>query len=263
VFNSISSDAPPASELPIPLGLDDVHIWVVSFGAFAERASVFERFLSSLELKESEQFHFAIHRDRFLIRRGLLRIILAAYLKTRANDIIFQFEQNGKPALSGRFRASEITFSVSHSGDVAVFAITQKRAIGVDIEQLHHIDGVNTIVNQFFSSQECKRFDELPIEDRIVSFFNLWTRKEAWLKATGESLPDLLNMVEASFIPEEPVRLLSVPGGEKLLLSWSLHEIQPWPNYVGAICSYSADASVVKIKHFDTGEALLSRQFKF
>ena len=77
-----------------------------------------------------------------------------------------------------------------------------------------------------------------------MSFFNLWTRKEAWLKATGEGITHLLNQVEVSFLPSEPARLLRLPEVYLKTMSWSLHKLEPSPDFVGALAIANNAAAI-------------------
>ena len=75
----------------------------------------------------------------------------------------------------------------------------------------------------------------MPSEQTPAVFFNLWTRKEAWLKATGEGIAHLLNQVEVSFQPGEPVRLLQLPTSYLNSAPWSLYELSPRLGFAGAL----------------------------
>jgi 4'-phosphopantetheinyl transferase len=108
-------------------------------------------------------------------------------------------------------------------------------AVGVDVERIRAIKDAEDLVERFFSPRESRLFKKLPPEKRPAAFFNLWTRKEAMLKATGEGIGSALSSVEVSFLPGEPARLLAIGGDPSHALEWSLHDFAPVSGYVGAV----------------------------
>src|SRR5436190_1470399 len=83
--------------------------------------------------------------------------------------------------------------------------------------------------NRFFSSSESECLKGLRDIQKSRAFFNLWTRKEAWLKATGDGISDSLNQVEVSFLAGEPARLIRLFGKTEAVQNWTLHELVPAP----------------------------------
>jgi len=108
--------------------------------------------------------------------------------------------------------------------------------LGLDVEGIRTVKDVAELVQRFFSARENSLFQELSPEQKNIAFFNLWTRKEAWLKATGQGISQNLNRVEVSFLPGESARLLALPEAfHSPNNTWSLHELVPAPGFVGAL----------------------------
>lgn len=120
-----------------------------------------------------------------MVTRGLLRQILANCVNATPEQIAFSYGTNGKPALAGRHAACGLEFSVSHSGDYALVGVAMRRAIGVDIEQLRPMANFASMAAGYFSAAEIEALDALPETERLRAFFSCWTRKEAFMKATG------------------------------------------------------------------------------
>lgn len=91
------------------------------------------------------------------------------------------------------------------------------------------------LVHQFFSAREAAVFSKLPWEQQPAAFFNLWTRKEALLKATGEGIAHSLDKVEVSFLPGEPARVLSLPTEPWARGEWTLTELAISPASAAAL----------------------------
>jgi 4'-phosphopantetheinyl transferase len=190
-----------------------------------------------VETERAERFRFSRHRDRFVVGRGCLRAILASYLECDPAEIEFANGPNGKPVLAGRFSLAGLHFNQAHSEDVMLAAVTRAGPIGVDVERIRALPDAEELVRRFFSSREAEAFHLLPEDQRTVSFFNLWTRKEAWLKATGEGITHSLSLVEVAFLPDEPARLLSIAGREALAADWTLTDLQPAKDYAAALAT--------------------------
>lgn len=73
------------------------------------------------------------------------------------------------------------------------------------------------------------------------AFFNCWTRKEAYVKATGKGLAVPLDQFEVSLVPEEPTALLRVQWDSQEAVRWSLQELTPAPGYVAALAVEGKD----------------------
>jgi 4'-phosphopantetheinyl transferase len=176
----------------------------------------------------------------------------------------FAYGPHGKPALAGGQPAeADPQFNLAHSENLALLAFAHTGAVGVDVEQVRPMPDADQLVARFFSPREQFAFKQLPDEQKPAAFFNLWTRKEAWLKATGDGIGHLLSQVEVSFLPGEPARLLSVPpsrpGAEPDVArsagpdpireapnwpKWSLYHLTPAPGFTAAL-ALAQPASVV------------------
>jgi len=164
-----------------------------------------------------------------------LRTILAQYLETNPALLRFDYLQNGKPVLASEFASAGIHFNLAHTGDLALIAITRIGAVGVDVEHVRPIENADDLVARFFSRREDELFQKVSTEQKPIAFFNLWTRKEALLKATGEGITRSLSLVEVSFLPGEPARLLAISGDTEAARRWLLKELAPAKGFAGAV----------------------------
>jgi 4'-phosphopantetheinyl transferase len=139
------------------------------------------------------------------------------------------------PGEGARRAGGALHFNLAHSEGVGVLAVTQTGQVGVDVEQVRRLLDFKELVTQFFSLREAAEFLRLEREQQPAAFFNLWTRKEALLKATGEGIAHSLNRVEVSFLPGEPARVLSLPAEPWAGGDWSLVDLTISPDYAGAL----------------------------
>jgi 4'-phosphopantetheinyl transferase len=192
----------PAHNPPSPgtaPGHDEVHLWFADLDS--ADPSRFLPFLSPGELARALRYHFPRDRDRFIVRRGVLRELLAGYRDADPCELRLCEGRNGKPALSPAAGGAHLTFSLSCSGNAALFAIARDRELGVDLEQIRCFPEMDEIVGRFFSPAERKAFNLLGQEERAQAFFVYWTAKEAFVKATGEGLSRPLHSFDVSPVP--------------------------------------------------------------
>jgi 4'-phosphopantetheinyl transferase len=224
---------PPPSSLK--LNNDEVHVWKAFLDQPAAIIQTLAQTLSIEEKKRSEQFHFDRDRERFIVGRGILRAILGCYLSVEPNRLQFSYEDNGKPRLVEYICSGTIHFNLSHSDDLALYGFTRDREIGVDIERIRDIPEMEQIAERFFSERENAVFRALPQGKKKKAFFNCWTRKEAFIKATGDGLALPLNTFDVTLAPDDPVALTNFAGSLKEAANWSLHALTPFLDYIGAI----------------------------
>jgi 4'-phosphopantetheinyl transferase len=171
---------------------------------------------------------------RFVAARGALRRILAWYTGERPEHLRFSYSTWGKPRLEPAARGQRIEFNVSHSGQLAVYAIADGRRLGVDVERIVPVtENDERLSRSWLSEQELAEMSTLDVSARTRCFYSLWTHKEAYLKARGEGL---------SLAPDR-VRIPRAPAGgsfESAFESgaaqrWSLRELEAGPGYAAAL----------------------------
>jgi 4'-phosphopantetheinyl transferase len=221
----------------LPLSRDEVHVWRASLD---QPASVVERLRNTLDGAErarAARFHFEKDRVRFVVARGALRAILGRYLRVLPARLQFQYSPYGKPSLGAEFAGSGLDFNVSHSHSLALFAFARGRALGVDVERLRAGAADQQIAERFFSEYEVSALCGLPAARQPRAFFDCWTRKEAYIKATGEGLSFPLAEFDVSLLPDEPAALLRVRGDACEAERWDLRALDVAPDYAAALAA--------------------------
>ena len=217
------------------LGDDEVHVWRASLNQPAAALAVFKQILSADELERAARFHFQTDRDHFVVARAVLRLILSSYLGIAPEQLRFDFNAYGKPALAGATAGSAaLRFNLSHSRDLVIYGVARNRELGLDLEYVRDDFDTAQIAGQFFSLREVEALGALPRGLQAEGFFRCWTRKEAYIKARGQGLSLPLTEFDVSLAPGEPAKLLSASDpGE--VSRWSLSEIAAAPGYMAAI----------------------------
>ena len=208
----------------LALGPADVHVWRVPLASAPAEVDALARTLDADERQRAAKFYFERDRRSFTVARGALRTLLGRYLDVPASAVQFGYRDKGKPYLRSP-TARNLQFNLSHSGSFALIAVAWDRALGVDVELRRAIPDLVSLAQTSFSPREFAEFRALPLAHHTEAFFTCWSRKEAFIKATGEGVSQLADFdvtlrpgdpAEIRWIRDEPApyrwRLLALPA---------------------------------------------------
>jgi 4'-phosphopantetheinyl transferase len=187
------------STWPIPppnisLKLAEVHLWQVNLMPYS--SAEFWRLLSQDEQQRAEKFRQAKTQQQFVTVRGILRLLLGQYLESDPQTLSFSYGVHGKPRLQSPGNHLPLEFNLSHSGDLALYALTLEHPLGIDLEQIRPDCNYLAIAQRFFTAEEVSGLLSLPLEQQSAAFFQIWTAKEAYIKALGGSIFSGLSQLE-------------------------------------------------------------------
>jgi phosphopantetheinyl transferase len=147
-------------------------------------------FLSKEEKVKSLRFRFARDRKSYTVVHGILRWMLGRHFGIPPGEVKINYNSYGKPSVSGYPR--EMFFNLSHSSGVSVLAFDPEHAIGADVEGIDESFGFEPIVHHFFSLDEGQYIFGTEEISR-QRFYEIWTRKEALMKAVGVGITENLH----------------------------------------------------------------------
>lgn len=159
-----------AANLAEPLHDDEIHVWQLAYQRAAGRTP--------------------------------LRQVLAGYLGTTPERIGLLEDEHGRPRLDPRHR-SPLDFNWSHSGERAVLAIARNLTPGIDLERVRERPRALAIAERYFSAAETRMLSELAPPQRSQAFLQLWTAKEAVLKAHGRGIAFGLHRLDIHSAPSQ------------------------------------------------------------
>ncbi len=171
----------------LQLGLGEIHIWQRCLQASEQICDEAFALLSEDEQAKAQRFHFAKHRRRYIMARSGLRKILCYYFPLQAEQFIFAYSPHGKPSIAYPKNPNAIQFNISHSGEIALYGLSCQYELGIDIETISDrpTDG---LAQRFFAPEEAAQLMRLHQGERKKSFYDVWTQKEAFIKALGLGL---------------------------------------------------------------------------
>jgi len=199
-FHSLSEPERPAL-LP-----DEIHVWLVDLDQNPKSSDS----LNASERDRASRYHFESDRCHFTTRRTILRQLVGSYLKCSPAEVEFTTNPAGKLGVAGG-----LEFNLSGAGELALYGFARDRALGVDLAKCRADFQWQEVVESFFHPTEATYLRELPAPEQVATFFQLWTIKEAFVKANGGGLTQPL--AREDFTPllrtEERTRVL--PDGTR------------------------------------------------
>jgi 4'-phosphopantetheinyl transferase len=225
---------PPFSHVP-PLPCDEVHVWQSALDHDPATVQRLEGLLDFDERGRAGRFYFRKDRERYIVGRGLLRMLLGQYLRVGPDAVRLWYTAHGKPVLVSEIGESDLTFNVAHSDSLILYAVARGREVGVDLERLRPGVECRELAEWFFSPREAAELAAVPPEQQERAFFAGWTRKEAYIKALGLGMAVPLDRFAVSLAPDRAAALLAAEHDPAQLGRWELCELTPAPGYLGAL----------------------------
>ena len=235
-----------------PLRAGAIDVWYVDLAVDAGTAARLAASLAEDERARAARFRFERDARRFVVARSALRAVLGGYLGVAPGGLAFSYGAHGKPMLGADHTA--LDFNVSHSGEVAVIAAGWRRAVGVDVEQWRPLPDLAALAARVFAPSELTALGALAEAERPAAFFRCWTRKEAFIKATGRGLTQPLDGFAVSLAADEPARFLDIAGDPEALARWTLYDLRLPAGYTGALVVEGA-AGALRVRAWSPAEA--------
>jgi 4'-phosphopantetheinyl transferase len=241
--------SPPPESLDLCENPDDgptVHLWRLSLDQPPQVIERLAGLLTGEETKRAARFRFERDQNCYTLTRGCLRLLLGEYLHISPKDIVFVIGEHGKPALSASQQPlPPIEFNASHSGQASLFAFSLGRRVGVDVELMRPRLSRDLVAKHHFSPSEVDAVMDGDDDGQLQRFYRCWTRKEAYMKATGAGIA--LGLKSFAVSVDDDARLLWTDRGDAD--RWQLADVALEDDYMGAVCVEGEEA--VEIRGFD------------
>ena len=208
---------------------NELHVWSISLIQPEKILQKLAGLLDENERTKANKFKFEIDRQNYIVAHGAMRQILAKYLECKPENIIFNFNDYGKPFLPEN--KYQIEFNLSHSKSRALVAVAKNKRVGIDIEYIRSEIVESNIAGQFFSARENEALQSLDANQQQKAFFDCWTRKESFIKAIGKGLSFPLKSFDVSLKPADPARLLYINDSRIEAARWQMVELIINENY--------------------------------
>ncbi|RJF79689.1 4'-phosphopantetheinyl transferase superfamily protein [Azospirillum cavernae] len=219
----------------LPAGV--IRVWFADLRALSGRLPELRALLTHDEIERAQRFTMERLTNRFILRRGLLRVLLGRCTGQAPGGLRFDYGSHGKPSLVGGGPA----FNLADSEDSVAIAVAAEGRIGVDIERLRDIESADGISDRFFHPTECAALHALPPDQRNEGFLLGWTRKEAFIKAAGVGLSMPLDQFAVTVTPGLPVAVQAIDEALRADAGtpddWSLFDRRVLPETIAAVAA--------------------------
>lgn len=208
------------------LAPDHVHIWYRLTEALDETGVARAvAVLSDSERKRGQRFIFPRDRRDYAAAHALTRVALSRCADLAPEQWRFQQGTDGKPSLAADGNTPTLTFNLSHTHGLVACAIAPGVDVGIDVEGVDRQVGAEEVATRFFSPGERADLARCPADERARRFFELWTLKEAYIKAIGKGLSHPLNTF--GFALNEPGSIGFRPPSDVDVAAWQFALFAP------------------------------------
>lgn len=203
------------------MNIDTIEVWHGNINVADAAYRSYWRVLDSDEQARAGKFKNDLLRRRYVEVHGRLRKLLARILNEAPEKINIKTAEHGKPYLVD---TPELVFNLSHSADLMVIAVGRNCQLGVDIEICKPKSSFTGLVDKCFAKEEIAYWSKFSEAQQVVEFYHFWTRKEAFVKATGRGISLGLSLCVIN--PENPTRFLRVPKDCGEASSWYAQDLE-------------------------------------
>jgi 4'-phosphopantetheinyl transferase len=200
--------------VPRQLNPGDVHVWHRATASLDEASLLADVDLLSAEEKiRHARFMFDRDKRDFAVAHALVRRVLSLYSATPPREWRFAGSPNQKPRLADE-QAGEppLLFSLSHTHGVVACAVSRGLEVGIDVESIDRIVDAADVARRFFAPSEIAMLDACTADEHSTRFVELWTLKEAYVKAIGRGLIVPLDQFSFSFDDIGRIEFAAEPG---------------------------------------------------
>lgn len=223
---------------------NEVQVWHGTVTEQDEDYLTYWRMLDDAEQTQAQKFKQVLLQQRYVVIHGRLRQLLGQLLNQAPEKISIKKAEYGKPYLADY---PELAFNISHTANKVVIALGWNCYLGIDIEICKPRLNLSGLVNKCFAQEEIAYWTLLPEAKKTQAFYRFWTRKEAFVKATGQGIISGLHNCVVN--PEKPVGFLRVPDLCGKASVWHIVDIELGDGLCSALVA-DKEFSVIKLMAF-------------
>jgi 4'-phosphopantetheinyl transferase len=226
----------------INLSTEEIHVFLFQLDLF--KYDDFFSCLSDDEVERANKLKVDDKKTQFVITRGVLRQLLSNVLDMSEKEIVFNYGEHNKPYLDCQYNNQSVEFNVSHSGNYALIALGLKDKLGVDIEMINNKVDYQSLSQRFFSNIERKSLLKINESEQLDTFYRIWTRKEAFIKATGKGVTFGLDRFS---VPAnvETVDIINIDKTDQDSEQWYCYDLVDNENYKTALVSSNKSKEII------------------
>lgn len=189
--------------------------------------------LSADELATARRFVRDIHRLRYAVCHGKLRVLLSRYLNVAPESLRFARHAYGKPYLvDANGQPEALQFNLSHSADWMLLGVGST-PLGIDIEVWDQRHDLASLAEEILAPEEKCYWQTLSVSEQVPAFYRFWTRKESLVKAVGCGIGVGVGDIVTSWFGEP--KFLFLPDACRPSRDWRLIDLELEPGMSAAL----------------------------
>jgi 4'-phosphopantetheinyl transferase len=213
-----------------------VDLWIAAPGPLVARFAGAQGLdgLGDEDRAHVQRFRQARHRELAQGSRLLQRLAVAAVAGCAPADLRFAREPGGRPVVAAPPMARALAFSAANTAGLVACAVSRCGPVGLDVEP-REAPLPAELVAGCLTANERTALLALPDAARGARFRQLWTLKEAYLKAIGRGIDAPLDRIGFRLDGERPRgdAAAADPGP----LDWWFHDVDAVPSHRISLCT--------------------------
>lgn len=250
LLSTISSRRAEVEALPE----GEAHVWLAKPEGMDDPAAL-QHYLALLGPEERERLQRLRRehsRREFLVAHALARVTLSRYAPVPPEAWSFRSGEHGRPEIAGPAESGGLRFNLSHTRGVVACAVIRELDIGVDVENAARRVRHHDLAERFFGEAEIEALRAVAPEKRKGRFLEVWTLKEAYLKAGGRGISIPLRSFQFHLSDSDPPGISFDPAvlrDDPASWQFSLHH--PTPDHTLALAIRRPDRRNKAVRFFD------------
>ncbi len=206
----------------------EISIYVFEINKWVENVLLFAKMLQTEELEMANRFKYNRERLNYIVRHGLLRMLLSKITGTKPDLIKLSAKRFQKPRLLFPF-IKNFDFSCSSSGNYFAVVVSFNTELGIDVQKIDYSDSLYVdIAKQFFHREDMEAIEKEMKTEKVNVFFQIWTTKEAFLKLSQNFAPK--SYASPSITGKFPISKTEING-----LDLCFHCLEIDPDYKASV----------------------------
>jgi len=223
---------------------NQIHLWFAYDKAINDTRliNMYKAVLNEEEKEKYSRIVFSSKRHQYLVTRAMVRYILSLYeSEIPPNMWSFAGNKYGKPHISNCNLNTPLMFNIAHCEGLVVVAVTNGQEIGVDAEWVYKCHNIMEISDTYFDPSEIEYIACSPSQLNNIRFYELWTLKEAYMKACGEGFSIPLNQFRFKYSQSGKATIHFNSNRVDHSELWKFWHIQPNDDYSVALALKSRE----------------------
>jgi 4'-phosphopantetheinyl transferase len=222
-----------------------LHMQPSEISTAAMQAALLAR-LSDDERERHGRFRFDDDRHTYLVAHALVRTALSRIAGVPVDALRFAVGPHGRPDPSAPPEAAKFLANLSHTKGFVACAFSRGARVGVDVEHTGRDVELLHVAERVFSERERKGLSDLIGAAQRDRFFDLWTLKEAYIKAIGKGLAAPLRAITFLAEAPDPVPVTFDAEAADDAARWQLRRYSPTASHRLSVCWEGRDARAVE-----------------